>query len=631
LRLARRGPALAAEPRPAGTVTVYLFPLLVLVGALALATVSYCHFLESPRSLWDIPTHDRNAHYLLALSLAQDMRHADVAHFVRDINRARTWPPLHGLLAGLVLAVGGLDYRLALLPSLLAWVATAVLGFLVARRAVRAGGNIAGLGAALLILASPAYHAYATDIMLESLGACLSLLVIYCYMLSVQGGTVWAGRCLGLALTALFWHKYNYWLLIVLALGATELTTQPEWWRDQLGRWLAQVDWRRCARAEVRQPLNALIVLILVVLAWTRCCGPVLPRAEEFNPLSLRSPHNLVHAAYILVFLRMACWWWKRGATWCRALDVRSRQVVLWHAWPVALWFLWPQRLSFCLWFLSPANSSESQPINFAEGIRYYARFVLENYHAGLVSLALVLGLIVVAASTSARLKPGGKLLLWFVLISAGLTALHPNHSARYVHSWIMAGWVLAGIGLAELTNGRFARACGWNRPWCCGAALAGVALACVPGLLVVDPQLKGEAHAASACTLDITDSYLPYLAESARPAIFSTVQFKFLARWTFLERFGRQDCVEACVGRLGPSAEQNRACFEHWLGATSCDRLVFIDVRPESCFYEPPSPSRPYGQLRDLIADQSVFRRTKELPFPQYGCTVTVWDRQAK
>ena len=80
---------------------------------------------------------------------------------------------------------------------------------------------MAGLVAALFIAASPAHRAYATDIMLESLGAALSLLALYCYLLTVQGQPDETGkaRCLAAALLLLFLEKYNYWLLVVLALS----------------------------------------------------------------------------------------------------------------------------------------------------------------------------------------------------------------------------------------------------------------------------------------------------------------------------------------------------------------------------------------------------------------------------
>ena len=162
--------------------------LLAGVAALvvSLSALLYARFLTQPRQLWTNSTHDRNAHYLTALTMAEAVRHGRPYVLLREVNGARVWGPLHGLLAAAVLAVGGFDYRLAVLPSLAGWVATALFAFLAARRAAPRYGNLAGLAALLLVLAGPAHRGYATDIMLESLGACLSLAVLYFYLVTVQ-------------------------------------------------------------------------------------------------------------------------------------------------------------------------------------------------------------------------------------------------------------------------------------------------------------------------------------------------------------------------------------------------------------------------------------------------------------
>ena len=162
----------ASTPRPHSLrriLSTTLPPVGVLVAALVVAALDYAYFLDHHRQLWTGTIHDRHAHYLTALSLALDLRQADIVQGLHDFDRARVWPPLHALLAAAVLAVGGPDYRLAVLPSLLAFVGTVLLGFLVARRAAPRGGNFAGLAAALLILTSTPHRAFATDVMLESL------------------------------------------------------------------------------------------------------------------------------------------------------------------------------------------------------------------------------------------------------------------------------------------------------------------------------------------------------------------------------------------------------------------------------------------------------------------------------
>ncbi len=236
----------SSRTAPAG----WMVPALVFLVTLLLAGALYVRFLDVHRHLWDAPLHDRNAHYLFSLKLATALRNGQVLAFLNDLNEARVWPPLHGLLAASLLLVGGLDYRLAVLPSLAGWIGAVLFAFLTARRMVERGGNTAGLLAALFVAASPAHRAFATDIMLEGLGAGLSLAALYGYLLAVQGrpDETWKGRCLGVILSALFLEKYNYWLLVVLALLLAECLTRPRLYFAAVRRHLRGIDWRRARR-----------------------------------------------------------------------------------------------------------------------------------------------------------------------------------------------------------------------------------------------------------------------------------------------------------------------------------------------------------------------------------------------
>src|ERR1051326_4001367 len=225
-----------SEPVPGVRQSQFLHTRLPVIAlaliALCLAGLAYERFLDDPRQLWTVGMHDRNAHYLFGLNVALDLRKGDVLQFWHDLDGARIWGPLHGLVTGVILAIAGPDYRLAVLPSLAAWIGTAVVAFLLARRLVPTGGNLAGGAAALFVIASPAYRAFATDIMLESSGAFLTLLALYFYVCTKQSLAAGAGRGLGLALTALFLLKYNYWILALGPLVLVEIVSL-----GRLGLW----------------------------------------------------------------------------------------------------------------------------------------------------------------------------------------------------------------------------------------------------------------------------------------------------------------------------------------------------------------------------------------------------------
>ncbi len=607
-------------------------PILVLGLAIVLAAGFYAHFLTVSRHLWDNPTHDRNSHYLFALRLATDARQGNVLRFVDHLNQAAVWPPLHGLLAAGVLLAGGRDYRLAVLPSVAAWVAAVVLGFLVARRALPRGGTVAGLLAALFLAASPAHRAFATDLMLESLGACLSLAVLYAYLRAVQadGDGRTAGRWLALALTALFFHKYNYWLLLVLALAATEVVTRRRQIGPGLRAALVGCDVRRWGREEARRPLSWALLVLLVVIAAVGLGKPG-PLSWGGWSVTLFPPHTLIYLAYLLFFLRLVSWWRARGRAWTTGLDARLQEVIRWHAWPAAVWLALPRHPSHFLWYLSLANADPRRPIDVVQGARTYARWLMEDYHHNLASTVLAGMLCGLGLLAWRRLRPGGAAVLWLVLLAGGLTVFHPNQKARNLHSWVAAGWVAGGIGLAILVYGPLTARWPRTRPWLAAAALGALAWMQWPALTNAGHALEGGPRPDHGSLLDLTEAYLPDLAGSGRAAVFGAAPVRALTQWAVLERCGRLDRLEEHWWGFADDRPGNRAAFTAWLRSTPCDTLVYVDRLPGRPRWEQGPECLLHADLLDLLRRQDAFHLVKERDFPDHCCRVQVWRRSSR
>ncbi len=602
--------------------------LAVLAIAVALAAVTYLQFLAVDRYLWDNSTHDRNAHYLYALRLATDAQHFRVYQFLDDVNQARVWPPLQGLLTSAVLLIGGLDYRLAVLPSLAGWIGTIVFAYLLAKRAVPQGGVLAGLVAALFVIASPAHRAYATDIMLESIGACLTLGVLYGYLVLVQSRpqATWTGRCLGLALTALFLHKYNYWTLSVMALLATEFSGHAQERLRFIWNTIRVIDWRGRLLGQFRRPLNYVLAVILAVAAVLMLHGDH-PFTWQGQEVMLYPPHNVIHAAYIVFFLRIVWWWSQEGRAWSAGLDSRVQQLITWHAWPVAVWFLLPKHLSYFIWFLSPANASAEQRSSLLEGLAFYTPCVIRDYHQAFGSAVLAGLLIVAAVVASRRLSPGGQAILWLFLLGAVLTALHPNHKSRYVHSWLAAGWVAAGIGASVLAYGWLTMRIPRVRPYLATAIVAILACVWLPPLQHEAMSPEGGPHPQVVSMLDITDAYLPAIRSSKQTAIFAAVPVKPLAQWTYLQQQGSLDHLESNWFGFGAAGAPNRQGFLDWLRTTSCETLVYIDRLPGGPHWEDIPECALHAELRDLVMNQKSFRLVKCSDLPDHGCRVFLFE----
>jgi hypothetical protein len=604
--------------------------LAVFGAAVAAAGFLYWQFLDVSRALWGEGVHDRSAHYLFALRLATDLRQWRIVQFLVDLDSARIWPPLYGVLASIVLLVGGLDYRLAVLPSLAAWVGTVVFGFLVARRTVPRGGNVAGLATAVFIAASPAHRAYATDIMLESTGAFLSLAVLYCYLVSLQGRSLTAGRWLGLALSALFVLKYNYWLLTVLALTASTAVTHRRQIPAVLRQILSACDWRSLARAEVREPLNYVLTWVLLLIAGVYAHGD-RPFVVGGATVSLYPPHNITHVAYILVFVRLARWWFTGGSERVALLPLRMRQLTYWHAAPLAVWFLLPKKLGCFLWFLSPANAEPGRTSNLAAGLADYARWAVNDYHLGAWSAVIVALLVLAALASCRRLRPGGAVVLWLVLFGALLGSSHPNRKGRFLHSWFAASWVAAGVGVAGLTYGARTGRRRRLEPWLAGTALGMLALTHVPGLAAPAHAQEGGPHVAQPSLLEMTDYYLGELTPTHRLAVLTTMDFKPLAQWTYLERFGSLDGMEDVWFGFGPLGEENRAGFRRWLAATDCDTIVVCDSLPGATGLNQFVERELHREMIDVLRSQTTFTPAARQELPLLSAAVTVWHRSVE
>lgn len=598
---------------------------IVMVAAISAAAISYRQFLSADRFLWRGIGHDRSAHYLNGLKLAQALKELRPLQFVLEVDRSRSWPPLHPLLLSFVLLCGGFDYRLGVLPSLAGWIATAVFGFLAARRAAPRGGNLAGLAAAILILASPAHRAFATDVMLESLGACLSLAAVYFYIVWRQERSVGAGRCLGLALTALFLHKYNYWLLVVLALAATTAFENLERY-PQLARRAWDMPWRRWLVAQRRQPLNYLLLKSLLLLAAMALLdGRTL--AIGGRTLVIRSSENLVHACYVTFLIRLLPWWLRTGRQWLKQLPRHQRPLIAWHLGPVLLWFLWPKRLYYFIWYLTRNHGR-----GFAgAGWRYYWDCLTRDYHAGTWSVLVVAGLAGYGLIHGRRLRRGGMAIIWFGAAGSLLTFGSHTWNSRFLHSWLAAIWLVAGIGLAQLCYARLSVKAAPLRQALAAAALAILLLLDLPGFRRPAHTIEAGFDVSRPSVLDLPDFYLPALANSQRSTILATLPMRYLGEWTFLEQYGRLDRLETHWLGFGSSAADNRDGFRRWLDTTTCDTIVFVDNLPSSVPMQRTGVQASlHAELRGTLESQTIFRNVERREFPtlEWGCVVSIWRR---
>jgi hypothetical protein len=576
----------------------------VIVGMVVAGQLGLKYWPQA-RQLWTDVVHDRNAHLEVGLGLASDIAYGRPLEVIRDIDKIKTWPPLHdGGLVTLTLLLTKLDWRFAVLPSLLGFVMTVVFSYLLARRLVDDQvGMVAGITAAVLALVSPAQRAFATDVMMESLGAGMTMAALYAAVRVQQSGSWAEWRWLAIALSGLFFLKYNYWLLVVMALAGSwalktgwPLNSARARWRE-LGPMMAR---------QLRHPLNWLIAILIAVGVTIKLTGGV-----EFmlfgHTIAARSPVGVATAAYWLILLRLAPWvveQWRNGHA-----DSRWLTMLNWHLIPAALWLAWPQKLASFLWFLNPGdNVGEFPAANRWQGFPFLANTLAVDYHFALWSFVLVACLMWcgMLAWAGRQFRTGAAVVVFLALISIWLTASHPNRKSRFAHSWVPTMWVLAGAGMATLVRRTQLR-------WQSAATIASLSIIAVhlPGAVAAPHAPEGGVQRHRPSALAITDAYLPYLHQAERPAILSNVPIKFLARWTYMDRYGRgvRPVTDVPNFNSDRACDNNQTVFEQWLMSSKCDALVFVDFPPDSVWYVPVPRSTGLEQFRMLCAQQKQMK----------------------
>ena len=84
-----------------------LLTVLVAAGAVVLAVSLWRSHAAAPDLLWRDVYHDRNGHFGYGLDLALALQTFDPLWFLSELEKAKVWPPLHGLVLSAVLLAGG--------------------------------------------------------------------------------------------------------------------------------------------------------------------------------------------------------------------------------------------------------------------------------------------------------------------------------------------------------------------------------------------------------------------------------------------------------------------------------------------------------------------------------------------
>ena len=339
----------------------------------------YLIYVEGISYRWAGIGHDRNAFMSYAMRMGMGIRQGDLLTPLKEFFAIRSWPPLHQLLVAIVITLFGPNLKLVILPSLLAFGGTAIFCFLLARRLALEIPNIAGIVAASIVLSSPAHRVFATDVMLESLGAFLSVLLLYTYVVWRENLSPGTTRWFAILLTFSFLEKYNYWLLVVISIIAAEVITHRRLIPSAIDL-VRQIDWKDWMSKQLVNPLNYILFGLTVYLFFMIYSGG--GEFEIFGQKVRTGPKALnlwSYCLYVLLLRLLLSWREECGIIW-GWLPKSARILSIWHGLPILIWLIYPKRLGLIAWFLGPMNSSGPRA-NFGESLRFYGDSLMKDYH----------------------------------------------------------------------------------------------------------------------------------------------------------------------------------------------------------------------------------------------------------
>lgn len=635
----------AAAPRPQhsapsaldkSSLTVRAWPdvaafLIVLAAAIGTAGLIFADYYGAPDLLWRGFHHDRNSHYSFGLDLALAVRTFDPAWFFGELEKAKVWPPLHGLVLSAVLLIGGIDHRLGIVPSLIGWVMTIAFVWLIARRLFtdRHSGLFAAAVATIFTAASPTFRLISTDVMLEGLGAGLSAAGLWAYLhAEAKPDSRGRWRLLALLLTLLFFHKGNYWGLLIAPLA---IAYASEHWSRIVAAarpvWAA-IRGQAVLRATAGSPLLILAAAVAGLVAFLYAQGPT--ELELFGrSVSLYPPENLTTAAYALAFAWWSLTWWRHRTAIDRTLGVAGRALLYWHLTPVAISFLLPHRLSKFLWFVGPANNTDPNSGPW-QGLQFYWATFADGFHLAPWLAALVVVLALIGATAIPKLPPGARAVFLFALLAWIGVIIHPQHQGRFMSTWVFAVWICAGTGAGVLQSltGR------WLTPLQRGALATVLAIGLLSVNLLTPMPKAASVYALQAATgpsdLELIRPYIAELDGAHEVAVFTTFGMSKLFAWVLRERCRCHVLVPDPFLAGVASRAAARDAMAARIAQSTADVVLIIDA-PRSR-EESPSVGWVHAKMVgivDTMADQTRYVRDASYALPIGDATATIWRRR--
>lgn len=465
---AQTSPPSATAPvvlwRPLVVTTLVALPLLCQTAALV-AGVTIASLPGRPL----LPRWDHAAHRLAGWTDAYYVVSLQPGSLLWDVWSQSLWPPGHALFQLPFFALAGGHAVAGPLSSLAAFV---LLGLTTAATLVLDRPRRPWPAAALVVLfaaTSPFVLAYASVPMTEILGLLVHAGALLCYAWYDRRRTPGAAWAFALSLTAIFFVKYNYFVLL-----AVPLLTH-EYLRLTAGLSVA----RRLQ--QLRVLVEAMAARPTVVLVGVYLCFAVaiaLTGGFAFDlggrRVAVRTIGYTAHPVLYAVLLRL--WYLHRVGrldwTHLTALDPRVRPLLVGFVLPVTVWLASPHPNHMKDVANVLVNTAMGPP-TAAVALRAYGAVVATDYFASPWLLVVAIGGIATAVGTWRTQTPLVRLCVLAAALEFAMVAGHPSRDPRFLATALLPLWLAS----ASVIGGWASRA---------GRAVAAVTTMALVGLALM-------------------------------------------------------------------------------------------------------------------------------------------------
>ena len=510
-----------------------LVPLLIaaLVVLCAVATLVSHHAIDTVDSRRVLPRWDLAAHLVNGWADFHYLKTGQWPRLGWDLWSQGYWPPGQSLFQIPFYAALGADMAAGLRSSLAAFVLAGLAGVALLGLQWRGAALLPAAIFVLLGATSPFFLGYASVTMSEMLGALAQAVVLVCHLRYEQTRRSDTARWFAIALTALFFTKYNYFILLAVPLAChvfvTSTATLTATARLQrLWHW---------ARARLSTATGALLAVYAVVALTVELTG-----GFAFSVGGQRIAFRTIgYSAHPVLYLLVGRLWYlhRRGRIdWPRlwARDPRVRPLLIWFALPVTVWLLspYPNHLKDVVNLV--INVPMGEP-TARTGLVAYLRAVRTDYFFNAWVLAATLVGFAVAAFRYRRQPPLIQLLILIAVLEFVMVTAHQTRDPRFLLLAMPPLWLVSASEVGTWL---------WRRSPT-GAALAAVVVA-IGAVLGAEATVRGARFQRIA--------FDNYVASPALHAAFATIR-DAIGPADRVAVLGRRDAISPGLVRwqLGP------------------------------------------------------------------------------